>query len=67
MSAIAAGQRAGPYESCRPAGRKWLESHYRLRGAIVENPGGNVFLKFTKPERTIAANVGQLLDSFRKE
>jgi len=43
---------------------------YRLLGAIIENPGGNVFLKFTGPERTIAANqhnFEQLLDSFQKE
>jgi hypothetical protein len=43
---------------------------YRLLGAIVENPGGNVFLKFTGPERTIAANqqhFTQLLDSFQKQ
>jgi hypothetical protein len=47
-----------------------IKSHYRLLGATIENPGGNVFLKFTGPERTIAANernFTQLLDSFRKE
>ncbi len=44
--------------------------HYRLLGAIIENPGGNIFLKFAGPERTIAANernFTQLLESFRKE
>lgn len=43
---------------------------YRMLGAIVENPGGNVFLKFTGPEKTIAANernFTQLLDSFQKQ
>ncbi len=47
-----------------------VKPHYRLLGAIIENPGGNVFLKFTGPERTIAANQQkfvELLDSFRKE
>jgi hypothetical protein len=29
---------------------------YRLLGAIVEAPGGNVFIKLTGPAKTIAAN-----------
>lgn len=29
---------------------------YRMLGAIVEGPGGNVFFKFTGPEKTIAQN-----------
>jgi len=44
-------------------------SNYRLLGAIVESPGGNVFIKFTGPARTMAANqpkFKQLLDSFEK-
>lgn len=44
-------------------------SGYRLLGAIVENPAGNVFIKFTGPAKTIAANqpkFQQLLDSFEK-
>ena len=43
---------------------------YRMLGAIVENPGGNVFLKFTGPAKTIAANQAkfeQLLGSFDKD
>ncbi len=43
---------------------------YKLLGAIIENPDGNVFLKFTGPVKTIAANQAkfeQLLDSFQKE
>jgi hypothetical protein len=43
---------------------------YRLLGAIIENPGGNVFLKCTGPEKTIAANersFAQLVESFQKE
>jgi len=49
---------------------KTFKPGYRLLGAIVENPGGNVFLKFTGPEKTIAANernFAQLLESFQKE
>jgi hypothetical protein len=41
---------------------------YRLLGAIVEGPGGNVFVKFTGPAKTIAANqqkFDQLLASFQ--
>jgi len=40
---------------------------YRLLGAIIEGPGGNVFIKFTGPAKTMAANkpkFQQLLDSF---
>lgn len=29
---------------------------YRMLGAIVEGPGGNVFFKFTGPEKTVTAN-----------
>ena len=41
---------------------------YRLLGAIVEGPGGNVFVKFTGPAKTVAANqpaFDQLLASFQ--
>jgi hypothetical protein len=40
---------------------------YRLLGAIVEGPAGNVFVKFTGPQNTVAANqqkFDQLLASF---
>jgi len=43
---------------------------YRMLGAIIENPGGNIFLKFTGPAKTIAANQSkfeQLLGSFDKD
>jgi hypothetical protein len=43
---------------------------YRLLGAIVEGPGGNVFVKLTGPAKTIAANrqkFEQLLASFERE
>ena len=45
-------------------------SGYRLLGAIVEGPRGNVFVKFTGPVKTIAANqkqFEQLVASFERE
>ncbi len=44
-------------------------SGYRLLGAIVEGPGGNVFVKFTGPAKTMTANqpkFRQLIESFEK-
>lgn len=35
---------------------KSVKTGYRLIGAIVEGPGGNVFFKFTGPAKTIGAN-----------
>jgi hypothetical protein len=49
---------------------KTLKAGYRLLGAIIEDAGGNVFLKFTGPAKTIAANERnflQLLESFQKQ
>ena len=49
---------------------KSVQKNYRLLGAIIEGPGGNVFIKFTGPAKTIAARqteFGQLLNSFDKE
>ena len=43
---------------------------YRLLGAIIEGPGGNVFIKLTGPVKTIAANqqkFEQLLASFQPD
>jgi hypothetical protein len=43
---------------------------YRLLGAIVEGPGGNIFVKFAGPSKTIAANklkFEAMLNSFEKE
>jgi hypothetical protein len=43
---------------------------YRLLGAIVEGRGGNVFVKFTGPAKTVAANAQkfqQLLASFHQD
>ena len=47
-----------------------IKQGYRLLGAIIENPGGDVFLKFTGPENTVTANQGkfnQMLESFVKD
>lgn len=46
-----------------------LVSGYRLLGAIIESPTGNVFIKFTGPSKTMEANQAkfqQLLGSFDK-
>jgi hypothetical protein len=48
---------------------KTVKPSYWPLGAIIEDPGGNVFLKFTGPAKTIAANersFQQLLESFQK-
>jgi hypothetical protein len=42
---------------------------YRLLGAIIEGPSGSVFIKFTGPAKTMAANQSkfkQMVDSFDK-
>lgn len=52
------------------ADRPSVESGYRLLGAIIEGPGGNVFIKFAGPAKTVAANqrnFEQLVNSFDKE
>jgi hypothetical protein len=52
-----------------PGASPVLVTGYRLLGAIIEGPGGNVFIKFTGPAKTMAANQSkfqQLLDSFEK-
>jgi len=55
----------GPMGSAQP-----VKPGYRLLGAIVEGPGGNVFIKFTGPAKTIAANQAKfssLVKSFEKD
>jgi hypothetical protein len=45
-------------------------SGYRLLGAIVEGPGGNIFVKLTGPRKTVEANHQKfdlLLASFQPE
>jgi hypothetical protein len=54
----------GPMAASKPV------AGYRLLGAIVEGPGGNIFVKFTGPVKTIAANKAkydQFLASFAKD
>jgi hypothetical protein len=46
-----------------------LVSGYRLLGAIIESPGGNIFIKFTGLAKTVTTNqpkFQQLLNSFEK-
>lgn len=46
------------------------KADYRMLAAIVEGPGGNIFIKFTGPAKTVAANAAKfdaLLASFQKE
>lgn len=53
-----------------PMGGAAVAKGYRLIGAIVEGPGGNVFIKFAGPSKTVAANqpkFEQLLASFEKD
>jgi len=43
---------------------------YRMLAAIIENPGGNIFLKFTGPAKTVTANLRNfelLVASIHKE
>jgi hypothetical protein len=50
--------------------QKTTAHNYRLLGAIVEGPGGNIFIKLTGPSKTVEANRKQfaaLLASFQKE
>ena len=52
------------------AATKSVQTGYRLLGAIVEGPGGNVFIKFTGPAKVVTAHQAefeQLLNSFDKE
>src|SRR5258708_1260784 len=53
-----------------PMAEKSVKSGYRLGGAVIGGPGGNVFVKLTGPAKTVAANeqkFEQLLASFDKE
>jgi hypothetical protein len=46
------------------------KADYRMLAAIIEGPGGNIFLKFTGPVKTVTVNQSkydQLLNSFRKQ
>jgi hypothetical protein len=46
-----------------------VNPQYRMIGAVIENAGGNLFLKFTGPAKTVTQNKAkfdQLLQSFEK-
>ena len=52
------------------AGAQRAVAGYRLLGAIVEGPGGNIFVKFTGPAKTVDANAPKfeaLLASFQPD
>lgn len=51
------------------AAQKTVQHGFRLLGAIVEGPEGNVFIKFAGPAKTVAVNqqkFDDLLNSFEK-
>ena len=53
-----------------PTGPSSLVHAYHLLGAILEGPGGNVFIKFAGPEKTVSSQrpgFEQLLNSFEKQ
>ena len=63
-----AGDYSGMGGPTAPSGT--VKHHYRLLGAIIEGPGGSVFIKFAGPEKTVAAqreHFEELLSSFAKE
>ena len=46
------------------------KSDTRMLAAIIEGPGGNIFIKFTGPAKTLAENSAKfdsLVGNFRKE
>jgi len=46
-----------------------VKNQYRMIGAVIVNPGGNLFVKFTGPVKTVTLNKAkfdQLLQSFEK-
>ena len=49
---------------------KSKQPNYRLLGAIVQAPQGNVFYKFTGPSKVVAANQGKfdgMLSSIKRQ
>jgi hypothetical protein len=53
-----------------PMASKSVQNNSRLLGAILEGPGGNMFIKFTGPAKTVAANQAefeQLLNLFDED
>lgn len=53
-----------------PMGNGRAVPGYRVLAAIIEGPGGNIFVKFTGPQATVAAQQGafaQMLGTFKAE
>lgn len=47
-----------------------LKSNYGLLGAVIENPGGNIYWRFTGPEALITANLplfNKIIDSVKPQ
>ena len=47
-----------------------LKSNYGLLGAVIENPGGNIYWRFTGPEALITANLAlfsKVIDSVKPQ
>jgi len=68
LSATAVDVR-GTYMGGSMMGPSTPKPGYRLLGAIVEGPGGNVFFKLTGPEKTVAGAekpFRKLLDGLKK-
>jgi hypothetical protein len=69
--AVTTIESAGDYTGMGGAmGQQAAAHNYKLLGAIIEGPGGNVFVKFTGPAKTVEVNRKQfeaLLTSFQKE
>ena len=49
---------SGTFSSGMPGGPMTPEGDYALRGAILESPGGDVFIKMTGPEAIVKAAAG---------
>ena len=60
----------GTYMGGSMMGASTPKPGYRLLGAIVEGPGGNVFFKLTGPEKTVSnaeKSFRKLLDGLKKK
>jgi len=60
----------GTYTGGSMMGPSTPKPGYRLLGAIVEGPGGNVFFKLTGPEKTVSSaekSFRKLLDGLKKK
>jgi len=48
----------GTYLSGMPGGPQTPKSGYALAGAIIEDPAGNVFVKYTGPKALVQGSIG---------